>query len=244
MSGRSWGCHHHLPGRQCCLCLWALPEPVTNARRDSVAGGTWPPGGLRTLMGMWWLLFLLTRWWTRSAGTELPVFTREKSMGQAVRWADASSEEQLVAPPSKGTQEGGVRTGAGRGKIRTSSTLDVGAACPPILGVEKFPGGASAWKPPPSSRGRERAGWRPRGTGWSPARGALPLPTPGQAVQIALAPAQLPGIHLAWRQGWGSGAWWPALPAAAAAVQSEGVSGKASSPRRHPCGPARPDRPQ
>ena len=182
-----------------------------------MAGGTWPPGGLRTLMGMWWLLFLLTRWWTRSAGTEFPVFTPEKSMGQAVRWADASSEEQLVASPSKGIQEGGVHTGAGQAKIRTSSTLDVWGACPPILGVEKFPGGASAWKPPPSSRGRERAGWCPRGTGWSPMRGALLLPTPGSAVQITRGPAQPPGIHLAWgrvRQagphGWGTGAWRPA----------------------------------
>lgn len=103
-------------------------------------------------MGMWWLLFLLTRWWTRSAGTEFPIFTPEKSMGQAVRWVDASSEEQLVASPSKGIQEGGIHTGAGRAKIRTSSTLDVGGACPPILRVEKFPGGASAWKPPPQQQ--------------------------------------------------------------------------------------------
>lgn len=93
-----------------------------------------------------------------------------------------------------------------------------GGACPPILGAEKLPAGASAWKPLPSSRGRERAVWRPHGTGWSPMRRALPLPTPGITVQIALGPAQQPGSHLAWLRvkqagprGWGTGAWRPAL---------------------------------
>lgn len=79
--GRSRGFHHHLPGCQYCLCLWASPEPVINARRDSVVGGTWPLG-LGALMGTWWLLFLLTHWWTRSAGTGFPVFTPEKPTGQ------------------------------------------------------------------------------------------------------------------------------------------------------------------